>query len=123
MATQTLAAYTQMRIRGAYRRPESPLRAMLIWLWGWEEMKESSGGFPCQKNSWDFFKNQPTPMKAKCRKRLLVRPPGRRTCGTPERSCALGAGAQGHKVAGSLGPWALGRLGAILHPMQACRTS
>jgi hypothetical protein len=28
-------------------------------------MEEGFGGFPSPENSWDFFKNQPTRMKAK----------------------------------------------------------
>jgi len=32
---------------------------------GWEEMEEGFGGFPSPENSRDFFKNQPTRMKAK----------------------------------------------------------
>ena len=47
------------------RRPASPTRAALARLRGREEMEEGSWGFPSPENSRDFFKNQPTRMKAK----------------------------------------------------------
>jgi hypothetical protein len=51
--------------RARQRRPASPTRVALSRLRGWEEMEEGSGGFPSLKNSRDFFKIQPTRMKAK----------------------------------------------------------
>ena len=51
--------------RARQRRPASPTHAALVRLRGWEEMEEGSRGFPSPENSRDFFKNQPTRMKAK----------------------------------------------------------
>jgi hypothetical protein len=52
-------------LRARQCRPASLLHVVLTRLQGCEEMKEGSRGFTNPENSQDFFKKQPTHMKAK----------------------------------------------------------